>query len=199
MIRRPPRSTRTDTLFPYTTLFRSHERYARTPRSRNPRPRPRALPRRAAARRGHHLPPRPAPALSRRSRAAVDRRDGDDAVAPRQIWHRLDRPRRSYDLPPRHVGTLAYRRRRGWKARPSAPRNRGRPSALPPRPAPLRFGRSCRGRSAGALPRLRDARPRTAFGRFRFHLSRRGARRTPRPDQGDAARPDGRRGARQHL
>src|SRR3546814_10052986 len=26
MIRRPPRSTRTDTLFPYTTLFRSHQR-----------------------------------------------------------------------------------------------------------------------------------------------------------------------------
>src|SRR3546814_10611943 len=29
MIRRPPRSTRTDTLFPYTPLFRSHE--LRTP------------------------------------------------------------------------------------------------------------------------------------------------------------------------
>src|SRR3546814_20046628 len=28
MIRRPPRSTRTDTLFPYTTLFRSHLRTA---------------------------------------------------------------------------------------------------------------------------------------------------------------------------
>src|SRR3546814_16960985 len=28
MIRRPPRSTRTDTLFPYTTLFRSAERAA---------------------------------------------------------------------------------------------------------------------------------------------------------------------------
>src|SRR3546814_10299753 len=28
MIRRPPRSTRTDTLFPYTTLFRSERRYA---------------------------------------------------------------------------------------------------------------------------------------------------------------------------
>src|SRR3546814_8543675 len=27
MIRRPPRSTRTDTLFPYTTLFRSLEAY----------------------------------------------------------------------------------------------------------------------------------------------------------------------------
>src|SRR3546814_5785244 len=26
MLRRPPRSTRTDTLFPYTTLFRSHRR-----------------------------------------------------------------------------------------------------------------------------------------------------------------------------
>src|SRR3546814_2415496 len=28
MIRRPPRSTRTDTLFPYTTLFRSPTNYA---------------------------------------------------------------------------------------------------------------------------------------------------------------------------
>src|SRR3546814_16254682 len=30
MIRRPPRSTRTDTLFPYTTLFRSAESVRRT-------------------------------------------------------------------------------------------------------------------------------------------------------------------------
>src|SRR3546814_2497588 len=29
MLRRPPRSTRTDTLFPYTTLFRSLQRAAR--------------------------------------------------------------------------------------------------------------------------------------------------------------------------
>src|SRR3546814_7059551 len=29
MIRRPPRSTRTDTLFPYTTLFLSHQRSRR--------------------------------------------------------------------------------------------------------------------------------------------------------------------------
>src|SRR3546814_6770667 len=28
MIRRPPRSTRTDTLFPYTTLFRSAQQFA---------------------------------------------------------------------------------------------------------------------------------------------------------------------------
>src|SRR3546814_6558293 len=31
MIRRPPRSTRTDTLFPYTTLFRSHRRGRTSP------------------------------------------------------------------------------------------------------------------------------------------------------------------------
>src|SRR3546814_9132405 len=30
MIRRPPRSTRTDTLFPYTTLFRSPAQHLRT-------------------------------------------------------------------------------------------------------------------------------------------------------------------------
>src|SRR3546814_15087447 len=36
-IRRPPRSTRTDTLFPYTTLFRS------TPRSRSAAPRERKM------------------------------------------------------------------------------------------------------------------------------------------------------------
>src|SRR3546814_2538677 len=32
MIRRPPRSTRTDTLFPYTTLFRSTRRSSRSAR-----------------------------------------------------------------------------------------------------------------------------------------------------------------------
>src|SRR3546814_15139509 len=33
MIRRPPRSTRTDTLFPYTTLFRSEAYYQETGRA----------------------------------------------------------------------------------------------------------------------------------------------------------------------
>src|SRR3546814_6006535 len=43
MIRRPPRSTRTDTLFPYTTLFRSHGGYpGRTAAARH---RARAAPR----------------------------------------------------------------------------------------------------------------------------------------------------------
>src|SRR3546814_2251852 len=31
MVRRPPRSTRTDTLFPYTTLFRSETGHAHSP------------------------------------------------------------------------------------------------------------------------------------------------------------------------
>src|SRR3546814_3848866 len=37
MIRRPPRSTRTDTLFPYTTLFRSADARGRHPRGGLPR------------------------------------------------------------------------------------------------------------------------------------------------------------------
>src|SRR3546814_1592500 len=36
MIRRPPRSTRTDTLFPYTTLFRSSARRAARSASNSP-------------------------------------------------------------------------------------------------------------------------------------------------------------------
>src|SRR3546814_3903186 len=47
MIRRPPRSTRTDTLFPYTTLFRSHP-----PAILSPRPVRARGPCRAAARVG---------------------------------------------------------------------------------------------------------------------------------------------------
>src|SRR3546814_3747227 len=60
MIRRPPRSTRTDTLFPYTTLFRSAPR--RCPSAGSPRaPSP-------AARRGF------APARARDRRAATGAR-----------------------------------------------------------------------------------------------------------------------------
>src|SRR3546814_6687738 len=53
MIRRPPRSTRTDTLFPYTTLFRSH-RFRRTAQ----RPCRGAPPGQAAARRHARRDPR---------------------------------------------------------------------------------------------------------------------------------------------
>src|SRR3546814_21149073 len=65
MIRRPPRSTRTDTLFPYTTLFRS--RAGRTRSSRSPRP------------------PRFAKARSRRSSVvAADRIARADVIIGRQ-------------------------------------------------------------------------------------------------------------------
>src|SRR3546814_3857482 len=40
MIRRPPRSTRTDTLFPYTTLFRSPRASGHGPRRARPGVRP---------------------------------------------------------------------------------------------------------------------------------------------------------------
>src|SRR3546814_3384891 len=59
MIRRPPRSTRTDTLFPYTTLFRSWA-----------------------------APSSPPPATGRRScRKARDRDDGDEREHRRE--HRM--------------------------------------------------------------------------------------------------------------
>src|SRR3546814_1890040 len=67
MIRRPPRSTRTDTLFPYTTLVRS----AAAPRSRRPAAAPCA---------GGAPPELPGPALR-------------GAGAPPQGRHRLCRPR----------------------------------------------------------------------------------------------------------
>src|SRR3546814_19945252 len=51
MIRRPPRSTRTDTLFPYTTLVRSRDRTALRP------PRPSHRESRSPARRGYRREP----------------------------------------------------------------------------------------------------------------------------------------------
>src|SRR3546814_8994983 len=54
MIRRPPRSTRTDTLFPYTTLFRSRLHLLRLDAARQ-------------AGRGHHRDPRGDPAPVERS------------------------------------------------------------------------------------------------------------------------------------
>src|SRR3546814_6256250 len=83
MIRRPPRATRTDTLFPYTTLFRSH---ADQPRARPPaaRPHPRD---RAPALRGLRAAHR---------RHAADLPRGHPAL-PRDVLHdpRADRLARS--------------------------------------------------------------------------------------------------------
>src|SRR3546814_11252306 len=103
MIRRPPRSTRTDTLFPYTTLFRSAELGPDGPReppdaaqvpapvprpgaARGGRPRhhgrahrvPRAGPRHPATLPAHHRPrPRRPRVVLRRSE---ERRGGKEGV-----------------------------------------------------------------------------------------------------------------------
>src|SRR3546814_3610994 len=67
MIRRPPRSTRTDTLFPYTTLFRSH------PPARQPAPRRGSRVQPPARITGRTRSPRTAPGQSRGTAARLPR------------------------------------------------------------------------------------------------------------------------------
>src|SRR3546814_17831195 len=103
MIRRPPRSTRTDTLFPYTTLFRSQP--ARRPRLRGARGRlcAEAATGRPADARARSCPrpdrtetllaaccpsrtPRPRTAATDDARRDRQRRTGDLLAARRQPW-----------------------------------------------------------------------------------------------------------------
>src|SRR3546814_6738692 len=82
MIRRPPRSTRTDTLFPYTTLFRSdgrrstHTRDRRGPRRRGCEGRGRAT---AAARHVRGLEAVGRAGESGRARAGREGKSGPEA------------------------------------------------------------------------------------------------------------------------
>src|SRR3546814_20970453 len=82
MIRRPPRSTRTDTLFPYTTLFRS--------------PRAAAPPRGSAA--GHRRPAAAFPTSAPARSPASDRAPAAPAPreAPRASSPPTDRNRAGY-------------------------------------------------------------------------------------------------------
>src|SRR3546814_15573799 len=74
MIRRPPRSTRTDTLFPYTTLFRSEPaRHFARPRPQDPAQRPAVL---CGAEPRLHLRPSPASDAVRASGAGRPRGSG---------------------------------------------------------------------------------------------------------------------------
>src|SRR3546814_1550278 len=66
MIRRPPRSTRTDTLFPYTTLFRSREDAAAAEPARSSPAQPRHHLRQHQGRRRAHHRAGQAPRLPRR-------------------------------------------------------------------------------------------------------------------------------------
>src|SRR3546814_4127451 len=83
MIRRPPRSTRTDTLFPYTTLFRSGELPGR-PRARHHHADPRR-PERRRVQRDDPPPRHDAGGVARRPRGAGRRHD-------RQPRHLPERP-----------------------------------------------------------------------------------------------------------
>src|SRR3546814_10232828 len=100
MIRRPPRSTRTDTLFPYTTLFRSDERLPRQrPRRRRGKAHLRGQSRwRGAVLRAPHLLRGPHPAVPRhedrtphrlrqprRADRGLSQAQGNLSLAP--FWH----------------------------------------------------------------------------------------------------------------
>src|SRR3546814_19856516 len=94
MIRRPPRSTRTDTLFPYTTLFQS-------PAPRGPQA---VAPRADGLRRARHRaapPPGRRPALTRRDLRSWRLRSETAAPRPgRPRRHELPPPLRGPDHPP---------------------------------------------------------------------------------------------------
>src|SRR3546814_13392038 len=92
MIRRPPRSTRTDPLFPYTTLFRSYGRLARWRRDRARHDAEQAARRGAGG--GHDAADLPA-------QYGPDRR------------HRVDRPAARSERETRRYGVRVRRRGRG--------------------------------------------------------------------------------------
>src|SRR3546814_10704770 len=80
MIRRPPRSTRTDTLFPYTTLFRSLQRTVQARRHRD------------QLRSGRAVQVRPAEASGALERTVLVQHDaGRDQPRPRQVVGQLRR------------------------------------------------------------------------------------------------------------
>src|SRR3546814_9684239 len=102
MIRRPPRSTRTDTLFPYTTLFRSGasdrapQRLCRDQRRRD-------LRRRGGHERGLLSPFRVEGGAGGRCGGGLDRARGADVrtAAAHEARRSARPPARPYRLPPR--------------------------------------------------------------------------------------------------
>src|SRR3546814_3690272 len=85
MIRRPPRSTRTDTLFPYTTLFRTAPHSPRRIDRGRGAPRTRTRPRRRGT--GDDVTARRAGLARRRQRIGTRVR----RLAPRRVGLRLHR------------------------------------------------------------------------------------------------------------
>src|SRR3546814_6657292 len=88
MIRRPPRSTRTDTLFPYTTLFRSATAYSKSGICHHARSRPFADP---GTRYGQCLAGRTAyPSRPEIGRGRAEGGDGRAGRRATQPWQAAD-------------------------------------------------------------------------------------------------------------
>src|SRR3546814_19689356 len=117
MIRRPPRSTRTDTLFPYTTLFRSracrrvHLRFGQANRPyRAPKPHPTFSAPYLAERRSHAS----LPTLARDFRIGEQRRQAPSRAeedAPVLSLGGTRRARRSARFHPRPSASLQINRK----------------------------------------------------------------------------------------
>src|SRR3546814_18778927 len=122
MIRRPPRSTRTDTLFPYTTLFRS------SPPSRLPARQPRQL--------GALCHPRPAARRQLERKTAAELRLG--AAARSGGAHRRKyRMAGQRHLRQRHADPRRRRRGRALLTRVTPPHHRRQQATVrPPPPLP---------------------------------------------------------------
>src|SRR3546814_12766994 len=112
MIRRPPRSTRTDTLFPYTTLFRSVARPASVEAIDGAQGHP--VVGSARGREASEAPSSPAPELGRRGDRLAPRLI--EAAQPnRTVWNTI---RIAADST-RRIGT--ERRHAPWHERPNEP------------------------------------------------------------------------------
>src|SRR3546814_5478368 len=88
MIRRPPRSTRTETLFPYTTLFRAHQKEGHHQRCAQAEP----APGRADRQRHIRQPVHTLEEIIRMARPAPESVAADFAVIRRVVAERLHLP-----------------------------------------------------------------------------------------------------------
>src|SRR3546814_18351871 len=105
MIRRPPRSTRTDTLFPYPTLFRSIGLLAAVI---DPRGEPLQLAERA--RPGDEAAREPGPRIEREQRCAVAELERDPGVLQHRR-HRAIEPGQPRDRIGHQIGRASVRER----------------------------------------------------------------------------------------
>src|SRR3546814_4622613 len=121
MILRPPRSTRTDTLFPYTTLFRSVHELRHRPAGREiPQGRPAALGRRRnedreilRRPRAAEIPRRP-PAHQRRPRSEEHTSELQSLMRNSYAVFCLKKMTKVLHMPPPDIQTVSYGTTTHW-------------------------------------------------------------------------------------